>query len=400
MTGNRASGSAASPLEAGWRSYLETLAEIPSRLNLDLPADDPLLSSDALHQLVAIAAQAYPVMFSQDARHPQLVPFTSPVFRAGTNPDFNYLYAALDGRSSYRLSGDRGSSLFVHFVQNSGMLGLDEQPGPPLATLDLDTLEVAGDGAFSVLLAPRRPDDYSGDWWRLDQRATSITIRQASYDWVAERDGRFALECLDPVALPEPEHPGPATRQLDQIGRFAVRYVNALGHMRRALAGLPPNVLQLNAWSQYGGLPNQYYYQGRFDLADHETLILETSIPQRVRYWGIALLDEIFNALDWTVRQSSLNGHQACIDADGRFRAVISIADPGVPNWLDPGGRRRGLVQGRWFDSDSGPVPMIRRVQLRDLREHLPPDTRVIDADERAAQLRQRSRGAQLRRKW
>ena len=37
-------------------------------------------------------------------------------------------------------------------------------------------------------------------------------------------------------------------------------------------------------------------------------------------------------------RQSSLNGHQAVLDPDGVFRAVISARDPGVPNWLDTGG--------------------------------------------------------------
>src|SRR5688572_1166194 len=363
MTGNRATsgGGAATPLEMGWGSYLEKLAEIPGQLHLDLPADDQQLSQEVVQQLAAIAAQAYPILFSQDPRRPQLVPFTSPIFRAGTNPDFTYLYGALDGRSSYRLSGDRGSSLFVHVVQNSGMLGLHEQPGPPLATLDLDTIQVAQDGAFSVVLAPHRPDGHTGDWWRLDERATSISIRQASYDWIAESDGRFALECVEPGALPShaSEHTAP---QLDEIGHFVVRYVNALSQMRRALKSQPANTLQLNAWGPYGGLSNQYYYQGHFELADHEALIVETSVPQRVRYWGIALLDEIFNALDWTARQSSLNGHQACIDADGRFRAVIALADPGVPNWLDPDGRRRGLLQGRWFDSDSSPVPTIRRV--------------------------------------
>ena len=391
---------AASGLQVGWQSFLEVLARIPGQLHLDVAADDPRLTGERVQQLAMIAAQAYPILFSQDPHHPQLVPFTTPVFRAGTNPDFSYLYAALDGRASYTLSGNRGTSLFVHVVQNAGMLGLHEQPGPPLASLDVDTLDIARDGSFSVLLAARRPDGYRGDWWPLDERSTSISIRQASNDWINEIDGRFALECLDPSELPSRQPPETSAENLEEIGRFVVRYVNALGHMRRALAGMPENTLQLSTWAQYGGLSSQYYYQGRFELEDHEALVIETAIPQRVRYWGIGLHDELFNALDWTTRQTSLNSHQACIDADGRFRAVISIADPGVPNWLDPAGRHRGLLQGRWFEADSGPVPTIRRVQLRELREHLPRETPGVDAQQRGMQLRVRSRGAQLRRKW
>ena len=47
--------------------------------------------------------------------------------------------------------------------------------------------------------------------------------------------------------------------------------------------------------------------------------------------------DDRFCTVDWVNRQSSLNDAQAHIDSDGRFRAVISQQDPGVPNWLDKG---------------------------------------------------------------
>ena len=43
-----------------------------------------------------------------------------------------------------------------------------------------------------------------------------------------------------------------------------------------------------------------------------------------------------------------------------------------VPNWLDPAGYREGGIYGRWFDCDSSPTPIIKRVKLAELREHLP----------------------------
>ncbi len=99
-------------------------------------------------------------------------------------------------------------------------------------------------------------------------------------------------------------------------------------------------------------------------------------------------------------RQSSLNGHQARVDSDGRFRAVISLEDPGVHNWLDPGGTLRGLLIGRWLGCSSNPVPTLKRVPLKEVRKHLPADTPVVAAEERAAQLRARRIGGQLRRRW
>jgi hypothetical protein len=171
---------AASGLQAGWQSFLEALATIPSQLHLDVAVDDPQLTGERVQQLAMIAAQAYPILFSQDPRHPQLVPFTTPVFRAGTNPDFNYLYAALDGRASYTLSGNRGTSLFVHVVQNAGCWLHEHRSAARVARY-----RHARHRERRIVLraaAAHRPDWHRGDWWPLDERSTSISIRQASND--------------------------------------------------------------------------------------------------------------------------------------------------------------------------------------------------------------------------
>jgi len=108
----------------------------------------------------------------------------------------------------------------------------------------------------------------------------------------------------------------------------------------------------------------------------------------------------LWNSVDWMNRQSSLNGGQARIDSDGRFRAVIALEDPGVPNWLDPGGNSEGAIMLRWTEASSGPEPVLRLVDLADLRSELPPDTPSVSPDEREGQLRARRRSVQWRRRW
>ena len=95
-----------------------------------------------------------------------------------------------------------------------------------------------------------------------------------------------------------------------------------------------------------------------------------------------------------------LHGHQARIDADGRFRAVVAPRDPGVPNWLDTAGILHGAIQGRWNRASSAPQPTLTRVALEDVRNHLPADTPVVTSEERERVLRERRMGAQMRRKW
>jgi hypothetical protein len=160
------------------------------------------------------------------------------------------------------------------------------------------------------------------------------------------------------------------------------------------------NRLEHDDWAGRGGLAGQHYFQGVFRLEPGQALVLETEVPERVRYWNVQLNDTLWNAIDWMSRQCSLNGGQARLDADGRFRAVIALDDPGVPNWLDPGGHAEGSLMLRWLESSSGPEPTLTAVPLHALRDHLPPDTPHVTPDQRQDSLRRRRRGAQLRRRW
>jgi hypothetical protein len=99
-------------------------------------------------------------------------------------------------------------------------------------------------------------------------------------------------------------------------------------------------------------------------------------------------------------RQTSLNGAQACIDRDGRFRAVLAHRDPGLANWLDTAGNREGMLIGRWYRCSSQPTPVLVKVKFEELARLLPADAPRVTAAERQARLRERRLGAQLRRKW
>jgi hypothetical protein len=151
---------------------------------------------------------------------------------------------------------------------------------------------------------------------------------------------------------------------------------------------------------ELGGLPEQAYYDGIHEIDDDEALIIEIELPEQARYWQALVADDRFCTVDWVNRQSSLNDVQAHIDSDGRFRAVISRRDPGVPNWLDKADYPWGIIQMRINKASSYPDPTIVKVPVADVRTHLPADTPVVTPEQRAEQLRRRREGAQLRRIW
>jgi hypothetical protein len=155
------------------------------------------------------------------------------------------------------------------------------------------------------------------------------------------------------------------------------------------------------------GIIGQDYVMGMFDLAPGEALVLETELPDEAHYWSFHLTDEMTSSIDVVNRQTSLNGgewamngYTARIDGDGKFRAVISAEDPGVPNWLDTAGYRRGIIMGRWWRCNSRPEPTVMRVRVDEVRALLPPETPHVTSQERDAALRLRRKGAQMRRRW
>src|SRR5580698_7258495 len=82
-------------------------------------------------------------------------------------------------------------------------------------------------------------------------------------------------------------------------------------------------------------------------------------------YQGIQLGSPWYISLDYIHHQTSLTADQARTDPDGMLRFVISERDPGVANWLECTGHRRGYVQIRWqrlardLRADEGPAVSV-----------------------------------------
>lgn len=391
-------GEAALP---GWSDYLAGMEGAGELLALLQDPSDPAQAQEAMRLFFMALSGGFLTTFV-DPDLPDFVPAVNTHLNGSmTNPDFIYGTAAVDGAGTYRLSGNRGEGLFVFLDIVAGGLGVMDQLGPSCGTIDLDTLSIASDGSFDLVLAAERPADWAGDWRPLDPRARTLTLRQASYDWGTGRDGRVAIERLDKPIAPRRRSATDIAGRLSALAAYPKRYAGLWINVIRdqAAKGLW-NVFEHDDWAGRGGVTGQHYYQGLFRVEPGHAMILETALPERVRYWNVQLGDMLWNTIDWMNRQSSLNGGQARIDSDGKFRAVIALEDPGVPNWLDPGGWAQGAIMLRWTEASSGPEPSLRQVPLSSLRDYLPADTPVIPAAERDQQLRKRRTGVQLRRRW
>jgi hypothetical protein len=352
---------------------------------------------------LSILATGYLCRVYTNPNRPQFMPLWNFAFnQGGPDPDYVYSTAEIDASGTYRISGFRGTARFVEITQQSwDMLEPSiMKTGGPVDNLDLDEVTLGDDGYFSVLLAPDRPEGYEGDFWAMLPETRRLFVRRCACDWRNEVDASLAIERLDEDGVDM--SPAEIAHRFSELADWVVKMISfdmQLIRFYREKHGVN-TLLRSGVVDDMGGLPKQAYYDGMHEITDDECLIVETDLPKQVRYWQILVGDDRFCTVDWVNRQSSLNDFQAQIDSDGKFRAVISKRDPGVPNWLDKADYPWGVIQIRWNLASDHPDPTVTKVPLAEVRDHLPADTPIITPEQRKVLLAERREAAQLRRIW
>jgi hypothetical protein len=396
------------PTIAGWNELIEGLRTLPTRMLMRLPEEqrcDPQVQQEvgrlALEALTSSALGA----LGADPDHPSAMPQIGQILNVGQpNADTVYRTARISPAGTYRLRGRRGTLRMFNASQSPPSPGdPDFRPGEgsPRTAHDFNALPVDDQDRFDVILSAQRPAGYKGEWWKLEAKTNKLLLRMVSADWLHEQPPTLSIERLDVQVT----RPRPTGHDLEMRLRHlpaAIEFIALLfvGHVEKLRADGYINRLKVVDMSQIGGLTGQFYYEGTYDLAEDEALIIESKLPGKYLYRSLILTNALYETTDWYNNHSSLNDAQSDADSDGVLRVVISAKDPGVANWLDTAGYARGLVQGRWFDCDTQPLPSMRKVSLAELRQHLPADTPRISPQERERLIRERRAALQQRPLW
>lgn len=392
----------------GWTAFVDGLRDLPDRVLARLPAEqrnDPQIREEVGRLALSAVAAATIDALTADPDHPVFTPQINNYITTGQpNADTNYRSATIAPGGTYRLRGRRGSMNQARIAevgprpkQVEGTVNL----GAPRPVHDLNTLKVDAEGRYDVILSPTRPANYEGDWWQLDPTSNRLLVRMVGSEWGKEVEPSLSIERLD---VPAPR-PRPSAKVLEE----KLRSIRASADFIAPLLVDRPQKLRAEGYvnklkdvdfSQMGGLANQFYYEGVYELKYDEALIVETPLPERCTYRSLILTNEIYETTDWYNNHSSLNAAQAPADKDGVLRIVVSARDPGVPNWLDTAGYPTGVIQGRWMECSSKPIPAVRKVALADVKKSLPAGTPTISAQERDKQIRDRRAVLQQRPLW
>ncbi len=390
-------------------------ATVGSAYRRGTAGDDDLLSGDAFEDMLhglrragdlvrSARAPGFPVDRAAGYRHLLVLvslavdealrpsnpydPFFAPanvdaVLKWGMDcPDAAYTGAALRGDATYRVRGKRGTVRYLGFQVMSGI--------ESSVNVVADDLAIAADGSFEIMLSAK---EHPGNWMALSDRTSSLVVRQFFYDWDAEQPARLDIACLEPGPSwpdPEPLSPAGVARQLVAVGEFLEASVAFWLDVEEGGRSQGINVFrQPAALTAMGAAAENVSVWGSWELGEDEALVIEVTPPEAL-YWSVSLGNHWWETIDYANRQSSLNGHQASLDDDGVFRAVVSHTDPGVANWLDTAGNRQGPMIFRWVRAQGAPVPTTRVVSVAKIDAALPAHTARVDPTRRRAIIARR----------
>jgi hypothetical protein len=353
-----------------WRELLDTLRQLDrSFMEGDKAVTDDRHIADGYRMLATTLGVALDTYLFADPSRPLWVEVNSP-WRpdrrwGGDNTDAIYFMCPVDPQRRYRISGNRGDSVYFSVTAYN-------EPSPGAWSDKIvkivrdDDLDIDDDGNFSFDFGPATD-------------AAVLMTRDYQADPHVGTPVRWKIEALD---APEPFRHGEAEtaaalrasaawlRTMFAILPLAVGVKNAgeheLGHKTAMSANEfaePYQVPDVNfGWSARDAC----YAYGSFDLADDEALVI-THRPPNCRFWNLVVWNQFMAVPGVRDARSSVNGFTAVPNADGSVTVVVSRGMTSHPNSLTTLDYPRGNLAFRWFLADEVPArPEVQFVKITD----------------------------------
>lgn len=388
-------------LQAAWAEFCDRLKAAGQGAFKDHNAASGLQRADGLRFLTQNLGQAFDLALeTRNTRYPAVHAFCTPTRKLGGDcADFTYHQAWIDGASTYRIVGERGTARFFNLtVQGPRPAGpgvLHEPFGDvPEANLTGEQLVTAGDGTFEIYVGGARRGP---NWLPTTAGSRKLFIRQGFDAW-DELPARLQIERVDmdsPRPVPTPQE---MVAAIDWAGDFVTGLMADWPEFPFTYGGVDaehpnrfPGVAADGADTRRGRAAANMYWE----LAADEALIIEFDAHDGL--WMLTNMGAFFTSMDFLYRPVSYTPSRTAVDTDGVVRLVLAHDDPGYHNWLDTQGFERGNVTYRHM-LDGAPAELrTRLVRRAELADALPPDTATVTPAERVAQMWARFHGIRRR---
>jgi hypothetical protein len=361
-----------SRLDAAWKVWIEAQeAAIETvRTAEGVPRTDTDIAEGYrwITRLSSLAQEWF--IEKSDPLHPQLFQSQSEYRKLLVdNPDVLYGFCTLDDSRSYRLIGTRGQAAYVGLTFGTPV-GKGPVGGRTGTTLQahLDQFDLGPNGEVDILIAPedQMPDPRPRNSIVLVPGTGQVAVRETFFDRVHDTPSDLKVELVDavpPPVLGVEELAG----KMEFAGMF-VQFVALTAVNMWHDTATNVNVFGGTAGAEHVAAQDDEvrshtnaemtYHGGRWVLREGEALVITVhNPPTDFLYWGLTTSTAWMESLDYRYTTTNLNNHTAQRSPNGDWQLVISPTDPGVPNWIDTGGRLEGYMIVRWVLADNPPHP-------------------------------------------
>lgn len=391
-------------LKSAWDDFCDRLKQAGERVFKDHNGTSGIHRADGFRFLTQNLGQAFDLALeTRNTRYPQIHTFSHPTRKLGGDcADFLYQQAWIDGTSTYRITGERGTAPFFNItVQGPRADGpgvLHEPFGDtPEANLSGAQLNTQPDGTFEIYIGgPQREPN----WLPTTPGSRKLFIRQGFDRW-EERPARIRIERVD-MTEPRPvPSPSEMISAIGWAGDFLTGTMSDWPEFPFTHGGVDaehpnrfPDVTATGADAKRGRAAVNMHWR----LAPDDALIVEFDTHGGL--WMLTNMGPFFASMDYLYRPVSYTPSRTAVDTDGRVRLVLSHDDPGYHNWLDTQGFERGNLTYRHMLGGEPAVLRTRVIKRADLAEALQRDTATVTPAERTAQMWARFNGIRQRYGW
>lgn len=391
-------------LKSAWDLFCDRLKQAGERVFKDHNPASGIHRADGFRFLTQNLGQAFDLALeTRNTRFPEIHTFCHPTRKLGGDcADFLYQQAWIDGTSTYRITGERGTAPFfnitVQGIRQDGVGVLHEPFGDtPETNLTGAQLKTDSDETFELYVGgPPR----GTNWLPTTPASRKLFIRQGFDRW-EERPARMRIERVD-MTEPRPvPTPADMVTAIEWAGDFLTGMMSDWPEFPFTHGGVDadhpnrfPDMTATGADAKRGRAAVNMHWR----LAREEALIVEFDAHDGL--WMLTNMGPFFTSMDYLYRAVSYTPSRTAVDSDGKVHVVLSHDDPGYHNWLDTQGFERGNLTYRHMLAGE-PVPLRTRVVKRaELSDALPPDTATVTPDERTAQMWARFSGIRRRYGW
>jgi hypothetical protein len=400
-------------LYAEWTKFCDRLKEAGKRVFKDANPATALQRVDGFRYLTQNLSSAFDLALeSKNTKYPRIIEFCSPTRKLGSdNADCLYWQAWIDGQSTYRISGKKGSARFWNItVQGPRSANAYGAPGKttlhepfgdtPEANLFGDDLVTNWDGTFELFIGGERRGQ---NWLPTTPGSRKLFMRQYFDHW-DEEPAEYRIERIGMNA----PRPMPTPDELKDAMRWAADFVyNVVDFWPEwtwstGQASDPKKPNHFNSPEKPGAITSDAK-RGRvaaqmwWTLQPDEALIVEFADPRT--FWMITAEAVFGNSMDFLYRNVSFTPSRTPVDADGKIRLIVTAQDPGYWNWIDNQAYTAGALSFRNVRATELPELETKVVKAADVPKYMHSSSKKATADDRIAQLQQRFRAIERRYK-